>query len=105
MVVTRASDVMEIGTVYGPPPTRNSVPGAVTTTCATPAAVLVDVSAGGCAAAGGVWAGVSGAGGVSAGGVAGAGWAGGCCVGGCCGNGTTPGAGNVPGSGPGAVPG
>src|SRR5436190_18652508 len=33
---TRDALLIETGTVYGPPATRNSVPGGVTSTCATP---------------------------------------------------------------------
>src|SRR5438093_11148227 len=69
---TRDAPVIDTGTVYGPPPTRNSVPGGVTSTCAA-----AGVAAGGVAggtAAGGVGGGAVGApGGGCAGGTAGAG--------------------------------
>src|SRR6478736_2628254 len=45
----RATLLIEIGTVYGPPATRNSVPGGVTITCAVaaPAGVGPGAAAGG----------------------------------------------------------
>ena len=55
IVVIRVAPVIEIGTVYGPPPTRNVVPDGDRITCADPMpGETVGVSA-----AGG-WAGVGG---------------------------------------------
>src|SRR5438034_2252231 len=55
IVVIRVAPVIEIGTVYGPPPTRNVVPDGESTTCAEPIpGDTVGVSAtGGCTGAGG----------------------------------------------------
>src|SRR6266850_7824763 len=65
---TRDAPVIDTGTVYGPPPTRNSVPGGVTSTCAAAGGV----AGGGTAAGGGVGGGAVGApGGGCAGGTAG----------------------------------
>src|SRR5436190_24175158 len=95
---------MDTGTVYGPPATRNSVPGVVTITCAVFAAAGVAVaggvvvtSRGGVVAPtappGAVGAGATPAGGVAAGGCAPAGVAAG-------GSGVTSvGTGEVPGGG------
>ena len=46
-VDARDTPLIEIGTGYGPPPTRNSVPEGVTITCAAPAAAAGAVGAGG----------------------------------------------------------
>src|SRR5207249_1340067 len=51
-VDNRDAFVTEIGTVYGPPPTRIAVPGGDTMTCARPIPGEVVVSAGGCGGAG-----------------------------------------------------
>src|SRR4051794_17699697 len=80
MVDRRDTLLIEIGTVYGPPATRNSVPGVVISSCAAPAGP------------GAVGAGAGGAFG-SRGGVAGGG-----------GTPSVPGGGTVPGA-PGGVPG
>src|ERR687898_1447345 len=103
-VAIRGALVTEMGTVYGPPPTRNSVPGAVTATCAT---LPGGAASAGCGSApGGVVALASGGGtGVSAGAwgcVCGGVWVGGDGSGG---SGTTPGEGSVPGRDPGVVAG
>src|SRR4029077_10952589 len=96
MVESLDTFVIEIGTVYGPAPTRNAVPGGVRMTCATPRpAVVTGGSAGG---GGGTAADVGG-------GAAEGGWAPGGGVVGCAGGaaggagGTTivPGTGELPG--------
>ena len=66
IVEMRAAFVIDIGTTYGPPPTRNVVPDGEIVTCAEPRPGDVVVSADGAAAApvcGGVGAGCPAAGG------------------------------------------
>src|SRR5437763_5568812 len=102
IVVMRAAPLIEIGTVYGPPPTRNVVPGGDSTTCADPIpGDVVGVSAaGGWAATGGV---VVAGGGVTAGGVSMTGGGGAAAGGGVVTGGVGGGASTVPGTG--VVPG
>src|SRR5438552_3925809 len=88
----RCASMTDKGTVYGPPPTWNVVPGGEMMTCAPPIpgdAVGTAAGAGGCA-------GSAGAGGGVAGGVA-SGVTGGCATGGV--GATGEGAGTVPGTG------
>jgi hypothetical protein len=99
---TRDAPLIEIGTVYGPDPTRNSVPGGVTTIWATaPAADGGSVC--GCAAGGA--AGGSVKGGSVKGGVAGGWAAGGCAAGGATAGGVTAGGGVIVGTGDTGAPG
>src|SRR5436190_6284480 len=105
MVVSRVAPLIDTGTVYGPPPTRNVVPGVEMTTCADPMPGVVignsAVGAGGGAggAGGGCVSTTGGVAGGAAGGVAGG------VVGGC--TSTVPGTGVDPGgsaiTGPGGV--
>src|SRR5439155_3795913 len=111
MVAMRDASVIEIGTVYGPPPTR-SVGGGEMITCAAPMPAdtvgTAGAGVGGCVVAGAT--GAAAGGGVAGGGVVrtGAGGcggavAGGVCVG-CVGTNTVPGTGDVPGGGVTVVP-
>src|SRR5204862_5951071 len=54
IVEIRVAPVTEIGTVYGPPPTRNVVPDGESSTWADPMPGATIVSGAGCAAVGGV---------------------------------------------------
>ena len=108
-VESRETFTIEIGTVYGPAPTRNVVPGGERITCASPTPGVViggSTGAGGgrrrgeaapaCGAA---------ADGAAAGGAASAsGGCGGAAGGGCGGTTTVPGTGVVPGGGATMVP-
>src|SRR5436190_9563191 len=84
IVEIRCASVIEIGTVYGPPPTRRVGPGGVISTCAEPTPADV-VGTAGAVCAGGLAGGV--AGGVGSGGTTtGGGWtAGGVAAGAGCG--------------------
>ena len=71
IVDSRETFTMDNGTVYGPWPTRNAVPGGEISTCAVPRPAAADGSSAGDGGAGGTAAvGASGGGGAGAGGVA-----------------------------------
>src|SRR5690242_19154476 len=73
IVERRDALLIEMGTVYGPPPTRTGVPGGVTTTIAAPnPAVVTGASVAACWPGGGV-AGAGGAAGDGGSGVTGVG--------------------------------
>src|SRR3954451_1930109 len=105
---SRLASVIEIGTVYGPPPTRNVVPGGDRITCAEPMPGVVVGSAGGVAACAGAAAGgaSAAAGGVAvpAGGVPAVPGGGGAGAGVGAGTTTVPGTGVDPGGDPSVVP-
>jgi hypothetical protein len=101
-VEIRDASLISSGTVYGPPPTRNVVPGGEIRTCADPIPCdVVGTASGAAGGGGGAGAGVTGGRGVGGGCVStGAGdavTAGGCTGGGWAGTITVPGTGDDPG--------